>query len=235
VAGSSKYSVAAPFAGHMEHEIMDQFTIKKMVSARIPTEDGEFSLILYTNNGDEKEHLALVMGDLDGKSDVLVRIHSECFTGDVLGSSRCDCGEQLRLAMAMIAREGQGVLIYLRQEGRGIGLLDKLKAYNLQDEGYDTVDANIILGHQPDERDFTIAGRILTDLGIVSVRLLTNNPIKIETLERLGIRVRQRVRVKSTITPENARYLRTKVSRMNHLLNLSAISIELLDQDNGPN
>jgi len=218
----------------MEQEFMDEYTIKKMVSARIPTEDGEFHLNLYSNNGDEKEHLALVMGEVDGESDVLVRIHSECFTGDVLGSSRCDCGEQLRLALAMIASEGRGVLIYLRQEGRGIGLLDKLKAYNLQDEGYDTVEANILLGHQPDERDFTIATRILTDLGVASVRLLTNNPLKIESLERLGIRVHQRVRVKSTITPENARYLRTKVSRMNHLLNLSTFSLELLDQDNGP-
>jgi 3,4-dihydroxy 2-butanone 4-phosphate synthase/GTP cyclohydrolase II len=214
---------------------MDQFTIKKMVSARIPTPDGEFRLSLYTNNGDEKEHLALVMGDVDGKEDVLVRIHSECFTGDVLGSSRCDCGEQLRLALAMIAQEGQGVLIYLRQEGRGIGLMDKLKAYNLQDEGFDTVEANLLLGHQPDERDFTIATRILTDMGVGSVRLLTNNPVKIETLERLGIQVLQRVRVKSTITPENAKYLRTKVNRMNHLLNLKPLSIEIVEQENGSN
>ncbi len=213
---------------------MESIEITKMVSARIPTPDGEFTLSLYTNNGDEKEHLALVLGEVNAKTDVLVRIHSECFTGDVLGSSRCDCGEQLRLALAMIASEGQGILIYLRQEGRGIGLLDKLKAYNLQDEGYDTVDANLLLGHQADERDFTIATRILSDLGVISVRLLTNNPVKIETLERLGIRVRQRVRVKSTITPENARYLRTKVSRMNHLLNINPFSIELVDQENGP-
>jgi 3,4-dihydroxy 2-butanone 4-phosphate synthase/GTP cyclohydrolase II len=182
---------------------------------------------------DDKEHLALVMGDVRGKSGVLVRVHSECFTGDVLGSMRCDCGEQLHLAMELISEEGQGVLIYLRQEGRGIGLMDKLRAYNLQDEGYDTVDANLLLGHQADEREYTMAARILADLQIKSVRLLTNNPVKIKTLRNWGIRVRKRVLLPPTVNAENERYLTTKVKRMHHMLDLQTRSVELGDPDNG--
>ncbi len=212
---------------------MEKWKVNRMVRARIPTEDGEFFLYLYTNNLDSKEHLALVMGDLKDRPDVLVRVHSECFTGEVLGSSRCDCGEQLRGAMQRIAAEGAGVLIYLRQEGRGIGLLDKLRAYNLQDQGFDTVDANLLLGHQADERDYTLAARILDDLSVTSVRLLTNNPLKIDTLINFGIPVSQRILVESTITPENVRYLHTKVERMNHLLNLGVSPVEMADRENG--
>ena len=201
--------------------------------ARIPTEDGEFVLCLYKNNQDEKEHLAFIMGDVYGKEDVLVRVHSECFTGDVLGSKRCDCGEQLALAKKIIAEEGTGILLYMRQEGRGIGLYDKLRAYNLQDEGYDTVDANLLLGHQEDERDYTIAAFILKDLGIKSIRLITNNPDKIENPKRLGIEVVGRVELEPTITPENERYLATKVERMNHLLNLPLPEKEGTDPKNG--
>lgn len=204
---------------------MKSLKIERQVCARIPTEYGESQLCLYTNNRDEKEHLALVFGDIYEQPDVLVRVHSECFTGDVLGSRRCDCGEQLRHAMCQIAEEGTGVLIYLRQEGRGIGLLDKLRAYNLQDQGYDTVEANLALGHQADERDYTIAARILKDLGAQSVRLLTNNPLKIEHLNDLGIPVKERVPVEPTVTPENAEYLHTKVQRMNHLLNLAPVTV----------
>lgn len=211
---------------------MQPFTIQRMVSARIPTADAEFHLHLYHNNQDDKEHLALVLGEVSEKKNVLTRLHSECFTGDVLGSRRCDCGEQLHYAMHQIAATGEGVLIYLRQEGRGIGLLDKLRAYNLQDEGFDTVEANLLLGHQADERDYTAAARILEDLGVRSVRLLTNNPAKIQTLSELGIVVSERVAVEPTVHAENANYLFTKVTRMNHMLNLGLFSVPVLRNEN---
>ncbi len=212
---------------------MKALIVERMVSARIPTDQAEFQLHLYHNNQDDKEHLALALGKIDGEHRVLVRVHSECFTGDVLGSRRCDCGEQLHAALLEIASEGQGVLIYLRQEGRGIGLLDKLRAYNLQDLGYDTVDANLQLGHQADERDYSVAARILGDLGVNSVRLLTNNPSKIDRLRELGVEVVERVPVEPTIYAENASYLLTKVTRMNHLLNLSLNSLPVLQPGNG--
>jgi len=203
---------------------MEALKIDRKVSARIPTDEAEFMLHLYHSNLDSKEHLALILGHVKACSEVLVRVHSECFTGDVLGSNRCDCGEQLRCAKKHIAEAGAGVLIYLRQEGRGIGLLDKLRAYNLQDEGYDTVDANLLLGHQADERDYAVAALILKDLGVVSIRLLTNNPQKIERLRELDISVIERVPVEPTINDENAAYIATKVERMNHLLNLGISS-----------
>ncbi len=200
---------------------MQTLKVNRAVSARIPTEEDEFRLCLYTNNQDEKEHLALILGEVEDKQDVLVRVHSECFTGDVFGSRRCDCGDQLHQAMRQIADEGEGVLLYLRQEGRGIGLLDKLRAYNLQDQGYDTVEANLLLGHQADERDYTVAARMLEDLGVRSIRLLTNNPSKITHLQELGVEVNARVPVEAAIYADNAQYLFTKVQRMDHLLNLS--------------
>jgi GTP cyclohydrolase II len=201
-------------------------TVTRKASARIPTAEGEFQLFFYTGNGDGKEHLALVHGVVAGRKEVLVRVHSECFTGDVLGSRRCDCGEQLQLALRQIAGVDAGVVIYLRQEGRGIGLLDKLRAYNLQDQGYDTVDANLLLGHEADERDYTMAAKILRDLGVASIRLLTNNPHKIESLEELGIDVAARVPLQGSVTPENATYLGTKAARLRHLL--------VLDRDRSP-
>jgi len=201
---------------------MSNLIVKRMVTTRIPALEGEFQLYLYHNNLDDKEHLALVLGEVDAKENVLVRVHSECFTGDVLGSRRCDCGEQLHQAMLQIAEAGEGVLIYLRQEGRGIGLLDKLRAYNLQDEGFDTVEANLLLGHQADERDYTAAARILEDLNVDSIRLLTNNPSKINHLVNLGVQVNERVPVEATVYADNAYYLFTKVQRMDHLLNLGS-------------
>ena len=198
--------------------------VKRGVTSRIPTGHGDFQLCLYTDREDEKEHLALIMGNVRGKSNILVRVQSECFTGEVLGSSRCDCREQLNLAMQNIAEEGCGVLIYLRQEGRGIGLRDKLRAYNLQDQGYDTVDANLLLGHQADERDYTLAARILADLQVRSVRLLTNNPRKVACLRELGVSVKQRLPLHPTVNESNFSYLLTKAVRMNHSLNVGATS-----------
>jgi 3,4-dihydroxy 2-butanone 4-phosphate synthase/GTP cyclohydrolase II len=202
---------------------MGDLKITKMTSARIPTVSGEFQLSLYLDNQNGKEHLALTLGDVAGQQDVLARMHSECFTGDVLGSLRCDCGEQLERAMRLIGEEGRGVLIYLRQEGRGIGLLSKLRAYNLQDAGYDTVDANLALGHQVDERDYLAGALILRDLQVCSIRLLTNNPLKIKSLQDLGIPVTARLPLESRATAENATYLITKAQRMNHLLNLDSL------------
>lgn len=199
---------------------MGELTITKKTCARVPTAEGEFQLCLYVSEPDAKEHLVLIIGDVAGQRDVMVRVHSECFTGDVLGSLRCDCGDQLHQAMRQIAAEGRGILIYLRQEGRGIGILDKLRAYNLQDMGYDTVEANLMLGHRADERDYTVAALILRDLDVQSVRLLTNNPLKIESLQASGVEISGRLPLQSHITAENAAYLTAKVQRMRHLLHL---------------
>lgn len=212
---------------------MDELHVVQQVRARLPTPVGDFQLLLYTNNKDDKEHLALVMGSVQGKEDIRVRVHSECYTGDVLGSLRCDCGEQLHNALLEIASAGRGVLIYLRQEGRGIGLLDKLRAYNLQDEGLDTVDANLALGHKADERDYTIAACILNDLKVKSVQLLTNNPQKIRNLRQFGIQVNARLPLEGTITTDNAGYLFTKALRMNHILNLDTLVVEKIFDRSG--
>jgi GTP cyclohydrolase II len=198
-------------------------TVKQLVRTHIPTQYGNFDLMLYSSNQDNKEHLALVKGEPASVTAPLVRLHSECFTGDVIGSLRCDCGDQLALAMQKIAEEGVGVILYLRQEGRGIGLLDKLRAYNLQDDGYDTVDANVVLGHEPDERDYSVGAKILADLGIDTVRLMTNNPEKIQALTCLGIDVSERVPLQPHAHPENTHYLLTKAHRMDHMLNLSPL------------
>jgi GTP cyclohydrolase II len=195
--------------------------IIRTACARIPTSTGQFQLCHYANQVDQEDHLAVVMGDVAGQKDVLVRVHSECFTGDVLGSLRCDCGEQLQRAMELIAEEGSGVIVYLRQEGRGIGLEAKLRAYNLQDDGYDTVEANLLLGHQADEREYWAAAGILNDLGVRSIRLMTNNPTKIESLTELGIEVTDRIALQPSINTENVHYLDTKVRRMRHMLALS--------------
>jgi GTP cyclohydrolase II len=194
--------------------------LKNLVQTRIPTGHGEFVLYYYSNNIDDKEHVAFVKNGVAGKRHVPVRIHSECFTGDVLGSRRCDCGEQLDMALRMISEAGCGVLIYLRQEGRGIGLLKKLQAYNLQDQGLDTVDANLKLGHQADEREYTIAALMLLDLGVESIDLITNNPKKIAALKSLGIEVEKRIPIEAGFHNDNRRYLITKARKMRHLLNV---------------
>ena len=210
---------------------MTELTVERKVTARIPTEEAEFHLALYHNNQDDKEHLALILGDVQDQDHVLVRVHSECFTGDVLGSRRCDCGEQLKTAMQIIAQAGSGVVLYLRQEGRGIGLLNKLHAYNLQDQGYDTVEANLLLGHQADERDYTMAALMLEDLGVRSIELITNNPAKIQHLEELGVQVTQRVPLEPTIYEDNAAYLFTKMVRMDHLFQLGLSPIGVMATD----
>ena len=192
--------------------------IDNLVQTRIPTKYGEFVLHYFSNTMDEKEHIAFVFGDVAHKTRVPVRIHSECFTGDVLGSRRCDCGDQLDRALQLISEYGFGVLIYLRQEGRGIGLLKKLQAYNLQDEGMDTVDANIHLGHLPDEREYTIAALMLENLQIESVQLITNNPNKIEQLQSLAVKVDGRIEIEIESNCDNRAYLQTKAHKMDHLL-----------------
>lgn len=204
-------------------------SIKRAVCARIPTGSGAFQLCVYENSRDDKEHMALIMGDVFERENVLVRIHSECFTGDVLGSRRCDCGEQLQRSMELVAQEQQGIIIYLRQEGRGIGLAEKLRAYNLQDSGLDTVDANLALGHAADARDYRMAAAILEDLEVRSVRLMTNNPGKLLELQRLGIRVSERIPLEATVYPDNAAYLLTKAQRMNHLLDPVALAGVLVE------
>lgn len=194
--------------------------VQNIVRTRIPTEYGNFTLFYYTNTVDNKEHVAMVKGDVSNVSGVPVRIHSECFTGDVLGSRRCDCRDQLQTSMNTLGGAECGVLIYLRQEGRGIGLLEKLKAYNLQDQGLDTVDANIQLGHRPDERSYQLAALILNDLKVSSVQIMTNNPTKISQLNQLGIQVDKRIPIEVGHHTENAGYLKTKAERMAHMLSL---------------
>ena len=192
--------------------------LEDLVQTRLPTEHGEFVLHFYSNTIDDKEHIALVKGDVANRENVPVRIHSECFTGDVLGSRRCDCGEQLAMAMQLINEAGFGVLIYLRQEGRGIGLLKKLQAYNLQDAGMDTVDANIHLGHLADEREYNIAALMLENLQIKSIKLMTNNPRKMDDMKKLGINVAGRIPVESVAHNDNVGYLKTKAKKMAHIL-----------------
>ena len=188
-----------------------------LVEARLPTKYGTFRIIAFPGDSVDKENLALVMGKVEGE--ILIRIHSECFTGDVLHSMRCDCGEQLDLAMKKISKEGKGIIIYLRQEGRGIGLVNKLKAYNLQDGGMDTVEANIALGFNAELRRYEGAVEILENLGVKKIKLMTNNPAKVEDLEKAGFKVRQ-IGHSAEPNDENKDYLRTKASKMNHKLEI---------------
>lgn len=187
-----------------------QELMKIEVVANMPTDNGTFKIVGFENHIDGKEHIALVKGDVKGKEGVTVRIHSECFTGDILGSLRCDCGSQLKTAMRRIDRLGEGVILYLRQEGRGIGLLNKLRAYNLQEEGMDTLDANLHLGFGADMRDYAVAAQMLKALGVKSIKLLTNNPLKINGLEEYGIPVVEREEIEIEHNKVNKIYLKTK-------------------------
>jgi 3,4-dihydroxy 2-butanone 4-phosphate synthase/GTP cyclohydrolase II len=187
------------------------------LQTRLPTHSGDFLLHYFRTNQDDKEHLALVKGKVALQENVPVRVHSECITGDVFGSRRCDCGEQLTQAMQYIEYAGCGIVIYLRQEGRGIGLFQKLQAYNLQDAGMDTVDANLALGHLADEREYDVAAIILKALQVNSVALLTNNPSKIAALQKLGVDVTTRLPLQVIANDENADYLKTKATKMAHL------------------
>jgi 3,4-dihydroxy 2-butanone 4-phosphate synthase/GTP cyclohydrolase II len=200
--------------------------VERVVETGLPTGFGDFKVVGYRSLVDEKHHVALVKGDVDGKEDVLVRVHSECLTGDVFHSLRCDCGEQLESALSMIEREGEGVLLYLAQEGRGIGLLNKLRAYKLQEEGLDTVDANLKLGLPADLRDYGIGAQILVDLGLSSIRILTNNPKKIRGLEGYGLSVSAQVPIEHLPNPHNEAYLRAKKERMGHTLHHQGLALD---------
>jgi 3,4-dihydroxy 2-butanone 4-phosphate synthase/GTP cyclohydrolase II len=200
--------------------------VERVVETRLPTAFGEFTAVGYRSLVDHKHHVAMVKGDVSGKSDVLVRVHSECLTGDVFHSLRCDCGEQLESALAMIEREGEGVLLYLAQEGRGIGLLNKLRAYKLQEDGLDTVDANLKLGLPADLRDYGIGAQILSDLGLSSIRILTNNPKKIIGMEGYGLSVTDQIPIQSVPNPHNESYLRAKRQRLGHTLHHQGLALD---------
>jgi len=210
----------ASVADIIEYRMRTESFVHKAAETVLPTPFGEFKAVAFVNDIDDYEHLALVKGDISPEKEVLVRVHSECLTGDVFGSYRCDCGEQLKKAMEMIQENGLGVLLYLQQEGRGIGLANKLKAYALQDKGFDTVEANEELGFAPDLRNYGVGAQILVALGVRKMRLLTNNPKKIVGLEGYGLEVTGRVPIEIEPRPENKRYLLTKCQKLGHLMNI---------------
>ena len=217
--GLNIVSVADLIAYRRRHEKL----VHRVAEARFPTKYGEFIAIAYKSDIDPDEHLALVMGDISTAEPVLVRVHSECLTGDVFGSLRCDCGEQVALAMQSIAKEGRGVFLYMRQEGRGIGFHNKLRAYALQDKGLDTVEANLSLGFAPDLRDYGIGAQILVDLGLHEIRFLTNNPKKIIGFEGYGLKVVEQVPIIAKPNPHNLNYLKTKKKKLGHLIEIPNI------------
>ena len=216
---AKKYKLAIiTIADLIEYRRRTEKFIKRITTARLPTEFGEFKIILYESLLDNEHHLALVKGEVKGKKDVLVRVHSSCLTGDILHSLRCDCGSQLHRAMEIIERRGQGVILYMHQEGRGIGLVNKVKAYKLQDKGLDTVEANKVLGFKPDLRDYGIGAQILADMGLSTIALLTNNPRKIVGIEGYGLKVTKRVPLEIKPTRVNQKYLRVKKKKLGHML-----------------
>ncbi|MEY2516268.1 MAG: 3,4-dihydroxy 2-butanone 4-phosphate synthase / cyclohydrolase, partial [bacterium] len=215
-------TVADLIAYRRRHDML----VERVVATKLPTGFGDFEAVGYRELVGGKHHVALVKGDVDGEPDVLVRVHSECLTGDVFHSLRCDCGEQLESALSMIEREGQGVLLYLSQEGRGIGLLNKLRAYKLQEGGMDTVDANLELGLPADLRDYGIGAQILVDLGLTSIRILTNNPKKIRGLEGYGLSVTEQLPIEHLPNPHNEDYMRAKRDKMGHTLHHQGVDLD---------
>lgn len=209
-------TIADLIAYRLRHEKL----VQRVAKTKLPTKWGEFTAIAYKSAVDAAEHVALVKGDITGEEPVLVRVHSECLTGDVFGSLRCDCGAQVEMALQNIAKEDRGVFLYMRQEGRGIGFHNKLRAYALQDQGMDTVEANIALGFAPDLRDYGVGAQILADLGLHNIRLLTNNPKKVIGLESYGIKIVETVPLIAPATPYNIRYLETKQKKLGHILGI---------------
>jgi 3,4-dihydroxy 2-butanone 4-phosphate synthase/GTP cyclohydrolase II len=209
-------TIADLIAFRLHHEKL----VRRVAEAKLPTKHGEFTAVAYRSDVDAAEHVALVKGDVSGDEPVLVRVHSECLTGDVFGSLRCDCGAQVEMALQSLAKEGRGVFLYMRQEGRGIGFHNKLRAYALQDEGMDTVEANIALGFGPDLRNYGVGAQILADLGLHNIRLLTNNPKKVIGLESYGIKIVETVPLIAPSTPYNIHYLETKQKKLGHILGI---------------
>jgi 3,4-dihydroxy 2-butanone 4-phosphate synthase/GTP cyclohydrolase II len=213
----------------IEYRRRHERLVERMTTVSMPTAYGDFTAVAFRERLTGKHHVALVRGDVDGAENVLVRVHSECLTGDVFHSLRCDCGEQLEQALSRIASEDRGVLLYMAQEGRGIGLLNKLRAYELQENGMDTVEANLELGFQPDMRDYGIGNQILAELGLTTIRILTNNPKKITGIEGFGLDVVEQVPIETAPTPQNARYLATKRDKLGHKLHHQDLKYEPLE------
>jgi 3,4-dihydroxy 2-butanone 4-phosphate synthase/GTP cyclohydrolase II len=219
---SKKHGVKiVTIADLIRYRLQNESLVRRAAVTTLPTVyGGEFTAIAYENEVDKQQHLALVKGDIRPEDAVLVRVHSECLTGDVFGSQRCDCGDQLHTAMRMVAKEGKGIIVYMHQEGRGIGLINKMKAYALQDQGQDTVEANLALGFEPDLRDYGLGAQILRDLGIRKIRLMTNNPKKIVGLQGYGLEVVERISIECKPGKRNINYLKTKKKKMGHLLSI---------------
>ena len=200
------------------YRLRTESLVEKGVEVNLPTKEGHFRLIPFRQTSNGLEHIVLIKGNIERDEPILVRVHSSCMTGDIFGSLRCECGEQLHFAMQIIEKEGKGIIVYLNQEGRGIGLMDKIKAYKLQEEGLDTVDANLHLGHRADERDYGVGAQILRQIGITKMRLMTNNPVKRVGLEAYGLKVVENVPIEAKLNPHNEFYMKTKKERMGHIL-----------------
>jgi len=221
---ASKYGLKiVTIADLITHRLSNEKLVQQIAKAKLPTVFGEFTIMAYKSDVDATEHVALVKGDISGDEPVLVRVHSACLTGDIFGSLRCDCGAQIRLAMQTIAKEGRGVFLYMQQEGRGIGLHNKLRAYALQDQGMDTVEANVALGFPPDLRDYGVGAQILADLGLHNIRLLTNNSKKVVGLQSYGLKIVETVPLITQPNPYNIRYLKTKQEKLGHSLDIKEV------------